>query len=51
LEEHNKLGGLTPSSIQSAMNFWLEEHYKLGGLTPKRLRTYPINSWKNIRLT
>ena len=51
LEEHYKLGGLTPR-IRKFTNYpKLEEHYKLGGLTPKRLRTYPINSWKNIRLT
>ena len=36
LEEHYKLGGLTPA-YSSDINLKLEEHYKLGGLTPKRV--------------
>ena len=36
LEEHYKLGGVTP--FPAGTNYWkgLEEHYKLGGLTPLR---------------
>ena len=34
LEEHYKLRGLTPPSVQSGYLEELEEHYKLRGLTP-----------------
>ena len=35
LEEHYKLGGLTPIDMNLTAGGKLEEHYKLGGLTPK----------------
>ena len=34
LEEHYKLGGLTPYTCSRTTIGMLEEHYKLGGLTP-----------------
>jgi len=42
LEEHYKLGGLTPFEDFDKIDLRLEEHYKLGGLTPQYLyRNYP----------
>ena len=40
LEEHLKLGGITPSCNWCRRRWWLEEHLKLGGITPHQaLRT------------
>ena len=48
LEEHYKLGGLTPGAYLSSAWLWLEEHYKLRGLTPHNDVVKMIGSWKNI---
>jgi hypothetical protein len=40
LEEHYKLGGLTPYDVLSYDQTLLEEHYKLGGLTPYDVLSY-----------
>ena len=48
LEEHYKLGGLTPAAWYSTWYGVLEEHYKLGGLTPRRPFKGYVAGWKNI---
>jgi hypothetical protein len=48
LEEHYKLGGLTPFLFHFAKQVQLEEHYKLGGLTPSINFRQVANRWKNI---
>ena len=50
LEEHYKLGGLTPQMTEKRLWSLLEEHYKLGGLTPNRLTASDVESWKSIKL-
>ena len=40
LEEHYKLGELTPERFASIKSVGLEEHYKLGELTPERLGSF-----------
>ena len=43
LEEHYKLGGLTPFVAIHLHQCQLEEHYKLGGLTPGCCEWHNIN--------
>ena len=44
LEEHNKLGGLTPDLKDKIQLSRLEEHNKLGGLTPSSIQS-AMNFW------
>ena len=50
LEEHYKLGGLTPFVAIHLHQCQLEEHYKLGGLTPFTISNKKLYRWKNIKL-
>jgi hypothetical protein len=50
LEEHYKLGGLTPFLFHFAKQVQLEEHYKLGGLTPWKISNTKLQSWRHIKL-
>ena len=43
LEEHYKLGGITPYSAFYSAGYGLEEHYKLGGITPGCCEWHNIN--------
>ena len=46
LEEHTKLGSLTPKENHGLYLITLEEHTKLGSLTPVRVKSWMVVDWK-----
>ena len=48
LEEHLKLGGITPFRLPPSPVPILEEHLKLGGITPGKLPMCGTLHWKSI---
>ena len=48
LEEHLKLGVITPPWIRASTTSELEEHLKLGVITPPRSTSFNSARWKSI---